>query len=485
MFSEFFTGSSEMVREWINELSRVRVSMPADLMLEYALALALIGALDDAHVWLVRSEAALPDDAPAVSRARVAIAYALTLGLRGDIGAAIDAAERARSLVEPGRDGFIDGALQQILLRGYIYTDDLLAARALYERSRPRPGDPEQLDGVILEAIFSQAELEAGALASALGHAEAAAAAMERLGAERHMGANEVWRTFGSLAYEEDRLDEAERLLERSVDVLQAGRPVFLLMAHLELARIWNARGDRESAFAELDRAQAALRPGVPSPLVDRVHAYRARLLAEGGDVASALAALTQLPDGRRRWIAEARCHLAEKNTDAARAAVDRLISSRVTGRDELDEALLHARIGLDDGADDLGPKLDRALDLGRSAGYLRTLADEGPALAAALADNVRHRPADAYGDKLAPILERAIAAAPARSIPLFAGVVLSERELTVLKYLATRLTTREIAAELYVSMNTLRTHTKSIYRKLGAESRAGAAEAARSARIL
>ena len=97
----------------------------------------------------------------------------------------------------------------------------------------------------------------------------------------------------------------------------------------------------------------------------------------------------------------------------------------------------------------------------------------------------MRHRPADAYGDKLAPILERAIAAAPARSIPLFAGVVLSERELTVLKYLATRLTTREIAAELYVSMNTLRTHTKSIYRKLGAESRAGAAEAARSAGIL
>jgi LuxR family transcriptional regulator, maltose regulon positive regulatory protein len=67
----------------------------------------------------------------------------------------------------------------------------------------------------------------------------------------------------------------------------------------------------------------------------------------------------------------------------------------------------------------------------------------------------------------------------------LFGGVVLGERELTVLKYLATRLTTREIAAELYVSMNTLRTHTKSIYRKLGVESRAAAVDVARKAGIL
>ena len=71
------------------------------------------------------------------------------------------------------------------------------------------------------------------------------------------------------------------------------------------------------------------------------------------------------------------------------------------------------------------------------------------------------------------------------QQVVLFGGVALSERELTVLKYLATRLTTREIAAELYVSMNTLRTHTKSIYRKLGVESRAEAAAAARTAGIL
>ena len=67
----------------------------------------------------------------------------------------------------------------------------------------------------------------------------------------------------------------------------------------------------------------------------------------------------------------------------------------------------------------------------------------------------------------------------------LFGGLRLSERELTVLKYLSTRLATREIAAELFVSMNTFRTHTKSIYRKLGVDSRAAAVEAAREYGIL
>ncbi len=46
----------------------------------------------------------------------------------------------------------------------------------------------------------------------------------------------------------------------------------------------------------------------------------------------------------------------------------------------------------------------------------------------------------------------------------------LSPREITVLRYLPSRLTNHEIAAELFVSMNTLKSHEKSIYRKLARE---------------
>jgi DNA-binding CsgD family transcriptional regulator len=48
----------------------------------------------------------------------------------------------------------------------------------------------------------------------------------------------------------------------------------------------------------------------------------------------------------------------------------------------------------------------------------------------------------------------------------------LSTRELEVLRYLATMLTAGEIAAELYVSVNTIKARTRSIYRKLGASRR-------------
>ena len=51
----------------------------------------------------------------------------------------------------------------------------------------------------------------------------------------------------------------------------------------------------------------------------------------------------------------------------------------------------------------------------------------------------------------------------------------LSDRELTVLQHLADGLTEREIAGALYLSFNTVHSHVKSIYRKLGVSSRADA----------
>jgi LuxR family maltose regulon positive regulatory protein len=280
-------------------------------------------------------------------------------------------------------------------------------------------------------------------------------------------------------------LDEAEQLLERCIDVLQARRPVLLVLTHLELARVWNARGDHETAFAQLDRAHTAVPRDVHSPVTDRVDAYRARLLAERGDIPSARELATRLPKGRRRSIVEARCHLADKHLDDARAILDPLASTSSNVRQALEHALLAARCALERSDADLQTRLAVVLDLVDPPAFAAPWPTRDPEFAAVLADVLRHQPADAYCDKLAPVLEGAIAAAPAQQVVLFGGVVLSERELTVLKYLATRLTTREVAAELCVSVNTLRTHTRSICRKLGVESRVAAADAARTAGLL
>jgi LuxR family maltose regulon positive regulatory protein len=61
----------------------------------------------------------------------------------------------------------------------------------------------------------------------------------------------------------------------------------------------------------------------------------------------------------------------------------------------------------------------------------------------------------------------------------------LSRSELRVLRYLPTNMTRPEIARELYVSINTVNTHIRNIYSKLGARDRSSAVQRARDLRLL
>jgi ATP/maltotriose-dependent transcriptional regulator MalT len=120
--------------------------------------------------------------------------------------------------------------------------------------------------------------------------------------------------------------------------------------------------------------------------------------------------------------------------------------------------ARLHCRRG----------RLDRAEQTLRSAlGEIQSLADSGRV--ASLADEVRRDLDEANvragnGD----LLERP-----------------SEAELAVLRLLPTDLSTREIAGQLFLSPNTVRSHTRSIYRKLGVNARVDAVARATSLGLL
>jgi LuxR family maltose regulon positive regulatory protein len=61
----------------------------------------------------------------------------------------------------------------------------------------------------------------------------------------------------------------------------------------------------------------------------------------------------------------------------------------------------------------------------------------------------------------------------------------LTDRELAVLRYLPSPLSQRDIASELYVSLNTVKTHCRAIYRKLGVGDRKAAIQAARDLGLL
>jgi LuxR family maltose regulon positive regulatory protein len=99
--------------------------------------------------------------------------------------------------------------------------------------------------------------------------------------------------------------------------------------------------------------------------------------------------------------------------------------------------------------------------------GYARTFLAEGPPLVALLEAAVAHG--------VAPTAARRLLGAGDRPRRQPLAEPLSERELEVLRLLATDLDGPDIARELVVALSTVRSHTKSIYAKLGVNSRRAA----------
>ena len=136
-------------------------------------------------------------------------------------------------------------------------------------------------------------------------------------------------------------------------------------------------------------------------------------------------------------------------------------------------QALARAAQGDISGA--LAP-LARALALAEPESLVRVFVDEGPPMAALLHEAAERRIAPYYVGRLLAALDQAEGprrvTRPSDAQRQFAIEPLSDRELEVLRLLKTELSGPQIARRLMVSSNTLYTHTKRIYSKLGVNSR-------------
>ncbi|HEY6797093.1 MAG TPA: LuxR C-terminal-related transcriptional regulator, partial [Kineosporiaceae bacterium] len=120
---------------------------------------------------------------------------------------------------------------------------------------------------------------------------------------------------------------------------------------------------------------------------------------------------------------------------------------------------------------------LDKALDLAEPEGLRRCL-EEVPVR---LRSIIRERCEVRGGRRSAAITTKASGAAPPRySDRVIITQPLTERETEVLAYLAELLPTEEIAGQMFVSVNTVKTHIRAILRKLGVERRNEAVRRAR-----
>jgi LuxR family maltose regulon positive regulatory protein len=244
------------------------------------------------------------------------------------------------------------------------------------------------------------------------------------------------------------------------------------ILGCLELAQMHIAGNDFDSAHQMLTAARA-LADGEPlAPDMSSWIARVATLLALGsGDMGLAGQLCAAIEDPFWKPISTARLHLV---ADSRRAAVE-VLETAVPRcvRHQVILGLLTAR-ALEDHEESLKCAA-LVVERASTAGMLQTVAAEGAATLE-LVERAAWRAPDSWLTGL----RRAAATTgpPLGQIRLIEP--LTERERDVLRFLPSRLTIREIADELFVSMNTLKFHLKVIYRKLGVSSRAEAAEVAR-----
>jgi len=266
------------------------------------------------------------------------------------------------------------------------------------------------------------------------------------------------------------------------------------------MALLRDAEGDRASALALLAEADRVY-VGDFLPNVQPVSAMRARVLAEQGDVPAALNWARQVgvgADDEVSYLREyehvtlARTLLAQHAADGSRPALvdavgllERLLTAADDGGRqgtvmEVLSLLALARHAAGDG-DSALDALEHALRLAEPEGYVRTITGVGGQMAALLESVAQRRPDWAYARRLLEVMGRSEPALPQdRLVDSLTG-----RERDVLRLLASDLDGPAIARELVLSLNTVRTHTKNIYAKLGVTNRRAAVTRAHQLSLL
>lgn len=334
------------------------------------------------------------------------------------------------------------------------------------------------------------AELLRGRLRQAAEHARASLVVAERsaLPPERRSGTGHL--VLAGVAVEQDDLAAARSHLDLATATATAAagprpEPAAAVQAAVIGARIAAAEGDGEAALAVLAR----LRTAGTAPTAGPPSAWAADALAVAesaahlarGDAEAALRVLDAAPSGRpEHALARARALLAAGRTEpAARELAGLPADGGLAAPVRVGARLLGAEIAAADGrTGEAQRKLAEAVDLARPEDLRRSFAESGPWVRRNLREPSRpaprhDRPADGptgptAPDGLPPVVE-----------------ALSARETEVLRQAARMLSTEEIAAELYVSANTVKTHLKSIYRKLCVTRRSDAVHRAQGLGLL
>ncbi len=362
-------------------------------------------------------------------------------------------------------------SLDTLAMYCHTYVGDFAEARRLAD-ALIAGGTSVPLTDVLCPGVISQVALLAGDLDEAAALAEGTLKAARRLRFERHFFVFHALRTVSQLALERGDLEGAIEPVEAALELVKGARPGFNFLAQVDRARIWAAGGHLEDALGSLPAARSALKSDESNLLAD-ADELEARLRLSLGDTLGAHSAAERLPPPRR-VVVETIIALAEGDHQAAGRALDAAPPVGLTVRSDIELQLLRANVALLAMRRDAPQIVRSALEAAQRHGFAQTVLDTAPQLL----DDVVSRP-NLYpgaGDILPLVTAHLNAQTVSGSRRRQEAVApLTDAEIRVLAKLAEHYTLAETARELFVSINTVKTHLHHAYVKLGVSSRSSA----------
>jgi LuxR family transcriptional regulator, maltose regulon positive regulatory protein len=482
LVGNYFSGAPLLPTRLIDLLDDVALGQERALALEFALTVGMNGALDEGGRWLRRLAHLDNTQTDATFRGRLATAQAFWEMARGGAGRAMEYTVRARELLDPADDIARELTVSEVRVRHYV--DDLDGVRSLAANGAGQGLPP--MAAVVVMGAHGAIEGDAGFLDTADRLGRAALVLADQVGTRQHYSVGEALRVVATVHLERLELDEAERLLEQALCIVERERPAIELLCLVDQVWLLVERRRLDDAFETVARAESLAEQLDPSDaLLSRVTATSAHLHLLVGDADRAEVLVRQTPTGTRQQLAAARLAIAQQRPDHAAGILDG-VETHQWPRYELEVALLRAqaRLALGRSAGDVEPVIERALAITDEHRFMRSfLIDCGP-IDEALRGMLRYAPVGSHRDELGRNL-RARVPLP-RVIDRSAGQFSpSSREQEILRHLSTGLSNREIAAQLFISVNTMKTHVRSLYRRLDVSSRSQAVVAGRARGLL
>jgi LuxR family maltose regulon positive regulatory protein len=496
---------------WLAELPDAAIRTSPVLSVFYGWKLLLTGELDGVQARLDDAEQAL---ATATVEARskwadtnelrtlpatIAVYRASLAQARGRVAETSVHANKALDLAGP-EDHLARGAATAFLgLASWATGDVRTAVRTFSDAVASLHAAGNETDALSSTVVLADMWLAAGRFgqarrlyAEALPLAEARGPAFGETTALLHVGLGEIEREAGQLASARRHLETALALDDHT----SASPSHFRWL--LAMGRIKEAEGDWAAAIDLMDQAQASYRPGFYVD-VRPIPAVKARTAIGGGDLSLAeswaqdhnesasetddyLAEFDRLTHVRLT-LAQHRLRPQPEKLDDAALVLSRLLEA-ASGMARLGSVVeIHMLAALL--CDAQGRRSVALRSLGEAfaaapepEGYVRLFLDEGDRMKALLRDAAQLGIADGHPGRLIAQSEH-----PVVSQPLLDP--LSEREMQVLRLLDSELSGPDIARELFVSHNTVRTHTRHIFAKLQVTSRRAAVHRAREVGLL